>query len=169
MSLYASFIRIPSCAAGPGAGVFLRWKTNSETSVTIRIADELNTAMVSVEMPGMPQIASDDSVACMVVSLRDEGGGGSAKCGKCGNSRRRQCMRCSAGRKAFPAHLELRRILLPDLATLAIATIVQVRERGHLRSIESHGDSDVPNLCSQHALSTRHLPHELSALLSRPF
>src|SRR5215208_4738933 len=104
-----------------------------------------------------------------VVSPSDEGGGGSAKWGKCGNSRRRQCMRCSAGRKAFPARRKLRRILLPDLATLAIATIVQVRERGHLRSIESHGDSDVPSLCSKHALSTRRLPHELSAPLSRPF
>ena len=44
---------------------------------------------------------------------------------------------CRAGRKAFRALWKLRRILLRPLATLAIASIVQVRERGHLRSIES--------------------------------
>jgi hypothetical protein len=72
------------------------------------------------------------------------------------------------GSKPFPALWALRPILLRPLATLAIASIVQVRERGHLRSIEIHGDSNVPSLCSEHALSTRRLLHELSALLSRP-
>ena len=54
-----------------------------------------------------------------------------------GGSHCLRCMRCRAGRKAFRALWKLRRILLRPLATLAIASIVQVRERGHLRSIES--------------------------------
>jgi hypothetical protein len=48
-----------------------------------------------------------------------------------------RCMRCRAGRKAFRALWKLRRILLRPLATLATTSIVLVRERGHLRSIES--------------------------------
>jgi hypothetical protein len=98
-------------------------------------------------LPGFPEKRSERDHVCRSAGQilweripGVEGRGSSGKCEKCDTPGGSHCLRCArrrAGRKAFRALWKLRRILLRGLATLAIATIVQVRERGHLRSIES--------------------------------
>ena len=66
-----------------------------------------------------------------VHKLLGAGQRGSAECGKSQPVALPVMPAPRRERKAFPELRKLRRILLPGLATLAIATIVQVRERGH--------------------------------------
>jgi hypothetical protein len=88
----------------------------------------------SVRPPPVPE-ATDASMACQDFP---RSAANAIPCAvQLGGSHCLLCMRCRAGRKAFRALWKLRRILLRPLATLAIASIVQVHERGHLRSIES--------------------------------